>query len=208
MSRAPLPSTLAPFDWEAAPSGTDAYWQFTWDLVAEQKERLAHYGIVPRDPFGGEGTLWAPAVDLELGRVETGQEPYVAMRPIWGVATATTPADPPRWGFLRKTERVRLFAGTPLRLVARIPDLTDTGLGANVWRLSRRRLGRAPFIHSAREGRWGGAAVLGDCLILPFEHPLLGNAARADRLVRDLQEITLSFRARHARTGWRYFGRP
>jgi hypothetical protein len=164
------------------PSGTARYWELAWALLAEQTERLAIDGIVvPRDGYRvGPGT---PAVDLEVGEPSTfawfGAEQYVPARDVWAIASGEALG--------------RLLRGTVLHLVGLFPDPYYEGLGLNAWSADPALLG-VPFLHSALEGRWGGAAVLADQLIVPLDHPIVGDDARADRLVRDLQDITRAFR--------------
>lgn len=180
----PLPSTLEPFDWDVMPSGTKRYWDLAWALLARQVARLAVDGIVPRDDHRVElGTFWTPAVDLELGDPSTSVLSYlkrfVPERDVLRVASAGS--------------RVRLPAGSQLRLLDCVPDIYYEGMGVNVWSIDDAGLG-VPFLHSALEGRWGGAALLADHLIVPRDHPIAGDDDRADRLVRDLQAIIRTFR--------------
>lgn len=84
--------------------------------------------------------------------------------------------------------------GTVLRFEAGLPGFTSEGLGLHAWSLDPALLG-VGFVPSALEGRWGGAALLADLLIVRAGHPILRDDARADRLVRDLQDITRAFRA-------------
>jgi hypothetical protein len=178
-----LPSTIVSFEWGVMPSGTERYWRLAWALLAEQTARLAIDGIVPQDYRSGEGSRWAPAVDLALGEVSTfgwtGGEEFVPGRSVWGIASSGCAA--------------RLVRGTVLRLAAVIPDSHLGGLGTNFWSVEGTELG-VRFIHSALEGRWGGAAVLADQLIVPIDHPIVGDGDRAEDLVRDLQDITRAFR--------------
>ena len=67
-------------------------------------------------------------------------------------------------------------------------------MGTNAWSIDPSGLG-VSFLHSALEGRWGGAAMLADRLIVPLDHAIVGDDDRADRLVRDLQDITRAFRS-------------
>ena len=180
----PLPSTLGPFDWSVMPSGTDRYWRLAWALLAEQTGRLAHDGIAPRDEHSVEaGTCWTPAVDLALGDASSfawfDAEQFVPARPVWAVAAGNA------------AERLR--RGTVLRLESVLPDRYHEGMGVNAWSVDTADLD-VPFLHSALEGRWGGAAVLADRLIVPLDHPIVGDDKRADGLVRDLQDITRAFR--------------
>jgi hypothetical protein len=184
MGTTALPSTLGPFDWNVMRSGTDRYWTLAWAMLAEQRARLAADEIVPRDRFGEEGSLWTPAVDLSLSEPTTftwfDEGVFVPARRIVAIAAAGVPE--------------RLCRGEVLRLEAVRVDRYWEGMGTNFWSVDGGRLG-VGFIHSALEGRWGGAAVLADGLIVPVGHPIVGDAARADRLVADLQTITRAFRA-------------
>lgn len=90
--------------------------------------------------------------------------------------------------------RARLVRGTALRFEAGQPGSTSEGLRLHARSLDPAALG-VGFVHSALEGRWGGAAVLADLLIVRADHPILRDDARADRLVRDLRGITRAFRA-------------
>jgi hypothetical protein len=191
MDRPPLPATLAPFGWDTTPSSPSRYWPLTWALFAEMTKRLEVDGIVadPNDrcdpcvPHARAGTIWAPAVDLALDEptdrtwFEAGQ--YVPGRSVRSIAEGRSPG--------------RLLRGTLLRLEAVQPDRFLDGVGANFWSVPDASLD-VGFIHSALEARWGGAARLADILIVPASHPFLGDDERADRLVRDLQEIARSFR--------------
>jgi hypothetical protein len=165
-------------------SGTSRYWLLGWALLTEQLARMAADGIVPLDRFGTEGSMWTPAVDLALG--ESGAFTwfdagvFVPARSVGSIAAAESGA--------------RLARGMVLRLEAVREDRTWEGMGTNFWSIDDSDLG-VRFIHSALEGRWGGAAVLADGLIVPLGHPLVGDSARADRLVVDLQTITRAFRA-------------
>ena len=189
-ARSPLPATLLPFDWRVvSASGKEtptAYWSLVWGLLAEQDKRLREDGIEPRDRFDERGTVWTASVDLDLTYPSDfawhGGERFVPSRSVGAPATASSEA--------------RLMPGIPLRLEDAIPDRYYEGMGTNYWAFDpadATDLG-VPWIHSALEGRWGGSAVLGDYLIVPIDHPIVGDAERADRLVRDLQEITRAFR--------------
>ena len=188
--RLPLPSTLGSFDWKAmpwSPSGTDRYWQLAWALLREQMERLALDGIAWRDEhFGEPGAPWTPAVDLALGDRSTvvwlGGERFTPARDVRAIAA----------GAVGK----RILRGTVVRLRDVIPDGSWEGLGTNYWSIDDAELG-VPFLQSALEGRWGGAAMLADALIVPVDHPIVGDDVRADRLVLDLQDITRAFRVAH-----------
>jgi len=164
-------------------SGTWRYWQLCGKLLGKQLDRLADDGIRPHDRFGEEGSHWTPAVDLALGDPDDWAYPenrrFVPARSVWSVAHGRAKA--------------RLRCGSILRLEAVCPDPHVEALGTNFWSIDRADLG-VSFIHSALEGRWGGAASLADNLIVPTDHPLVGDLARADRLVLDLQEITRAFR--------------
>jgi hypothetical protein len=180
-------ATTVPFDWRATPSGSDAgHWPLTWELLGEQLARLALEEIVPRDRFDDEGTFWAPAVDLDLSGVNVRtwfeEDQFVPARQIWGIASAGSQA--------------RLLPGSILRLESVREDRYWEGMGTNFWSIDEPGLG-VVYLHSALEGRWGGPAVLADALLVPADHPFLGDAERAERLVRDLQSITRQFRAAH-----------
>ncbi len=87
----PRSSTLAPFDGEAMPSGTDRYWRLTGALHSEQSRRLALDGIALREERSVEaGTPWTPAVDLEVGEATTrawyGAERFVPAREVRAIA--------------------------------------------------------------------------------------------------------------------------
>ena len=183
MGMEPLPSTLGPFDWSVMPSGTDRYWRLSWALLAKQTARLALDGIVPRHDRSREvGIRWTPALDLALGKPSTRNwfgERYTPARDVEAIAAGV---------------QSHILRGTVLRLAAVMPDFSWEGMGTNFWSVDEADLG-APFLRSALEGRWGGAAVLADQLVVPIDHPIVGNDERADRLVRDLQDITRTFRA-------------
>jgi hypothetical protein len=185
MNTEPLPSTLAPFDWNAAPSGSSGYWELGWELLAQMKVRFAKDGIFPRDR-SEIGTIWTPAVDLALNPPSTltwfTEGEYVPARSAVSIADAGSPG--------------RLLRGTPLRLESVQDDRYWEGLGTNFWSVDDPDLD-VGFIHSALEGRWGVTSVLADCLIVPIDHPIVGEDERADRLVRDLQAITVAFRDAH-----------
>jgi hypothetical protein len=186
MNTEPLPSTLAPFDWSARPSGDPGYWELGWELLAEQEARLAEDGIIPHDRFGQEGTAWTPAVDLCLTLANTNtmftEGEYVPARHVYSIAKADSEG--------------RLLRGTPLRLESVQPDRYWDAMGTNFWSVDDSDLD-VRFIHTALEGRWGPPAVLADGLIVPIDHPIVGDDERADRLVRDLKAITFAFRAAH-----------
>ena len=180
---AALPSTLQPFDWNVMRSGTSRYWSLAWSLLAEQLARLATDGIIPHDRRDQGGSLWTPAVDLALGdrssRTWFEEDAFVPARFVGSVAAAG--------------DEARLSRGTTLRLEAVREDRSWEGAGTNFWSIGESDLG-VGFIHSALEGRWGGAAVLADGLLVTLDHPIVGDFARADRLVADLQAITRAFR--------------
>ncbi len=176
-----------PFDWTALPAGATAFWETGGALFREQKARLAVDGIEPVDRSDGEGSLWTPAVDFDLdekvtGGLVDGGKSFMPARETWRIASASSPA--------------LLLRGTILRLEAVIPDRFLEGLGTNFWSTEDASLD-VRYIHSALEGRWGPAALLADGLIVPIDHPIVGNDERAERLVRDLQQITRDFRSKN-----------
>jgi hypothetical protein len=190
----PLPATTIPFDWNAMASGTSRYWQLSWALLGEQVARLADDGIVrddrcdhpaPHIRYTRTGTLWTPAVDLavdgpsEFTWFEKGA--FVPARSARSIADSRTPD--------------RLQPGVVLRLESVQADPWYEGMGTNFWSVADDQFD-VRYIHSAFEGRWGGTAVLADALIVPIDHPIVRDPGRADRLVRDLQEITRAFRVR------------
>lgn len=182
MGLSPLPSTVGRFDWKAMRSGTIRYWQLGWALLAEQTKRLAVDGIVPPVSFRDDGSRWTPAVDLGLDYPSTSawfDEPYVPARDVLAIASSGL--------------RGRLVRGTIIRLESSVLDRYLEGMGMNFWSVEGGELD-VPFLRSALEGRWGPAAVLADGLIVPVDHPIVGDDERADRLVRDLQDITRTFR--------------
>jgi len=196
MGLMPLPSTLGPFDWGVMPIlrvGPDGGHYDAWGvaslLLKEQEARLAADGIVtpwpPGDRRDHEGSLWTPAVDLDLGGATTSAlfevRAFVPFRPVWSVADARSEA--------------RLMRGTVLRLETVGEDRSWERLGSNAWSIEPSDLG-VGFIHSALENRWGGPPLLADALIVPLDHPIVGDSASADRLVTDLQDITRAFRIR------------
>ncbi len=194
--RAPISSTIEPFDWEVVPSGTDLYWTLCWALLAKQLEVIADAGIEPLRPHGATeryskvGTFWTPAVDLALGRISTFTVHDVPYRPARDIVSITA-----------GDAAERIHAGTALRLEAALQ--ADEHMGTNYWSVVNDDLD-VSFVNSALGGRWGGAACLADGLIVPIEHPIVGDRKRADRLVRDLQAVTRSFRTANglsARTG-------
>jgi hypothetical protein len=184
MGLKPLASTLGPFDWEVMASGNARYWQLAWDLLAEQRNRLALDAIAtPSCRMGDEGTCWTPAVDLALDdqsafAVDDAVQ-FVPARLVGAVAAGDDPE--------------RLLRGTVLRLECCVIDRVVDGIGVNVWSVTEADLG-VPFLRSAFEGRWGGAPALANLLIVPLDHPIVGDDERADRLVRDLQDITRAVR--------------
>jgi hypothetical protein len=193
MVRSGHPSTTGAFDWDVHPAKQSLYWPLTWALLAEMKKRLKVDGIVPdKDDrcdvrrsvrYPRTGTLWTPALDLSLGApsdftwFEKGE--YVPARSIYSIAEGAPDG--------------RLLRGTVLRLEAVCDDRYGEGMGTNFWSLPEGGIDVA-LVHSALEGRWGGSAVLADALIVPIDHPFLGDDDRADRLVRDLQDVVRSFR--------------
>ena len=140
---------------------------------------------MPWDRSGLEGSLWTPAVDLDLGAPTVSTLPevraFVPFRPAWSVADARS--------------ETRLMRGTVLRLEAVGWDRAWERLGSNAWSGDPTTTG-VGFIHSALEDRWGGPPLLADALIVPLDHPIVGDSSRADRLVADLQDITRTFRVR------------
>ena len=183
MGLEPLPSTLGPFDWSVMPSGTDRYWRLAWALLAEQTARLATDGIVPQDHRSGKGSRWTPAVDLALDEPSTfavgDAEQFVPARLMGAVAAGNGAG--------------RLLRGTVLRFEGSVIDRVVDGIGVDVWSVDETDWG-VPFLRSAFEGRWGGAPALANLLIVPLDHPIVGDDDRADRLVRDLQDITRAVR--------------
>ena len=177
MGLMPLPSTLGPFDWGIMAIGRHDISGVAGLLLREQVARLAADGIVPRDRLGQEssmpwdrsgmeGSRWTPAVDLDLGAPTVSALPevraFVPFRPVWSVADARS--------------ETRLMRGTVLRLEAVGWDRAWERLGSNAWAGDPTTLG-VGFIHSALEDRWGGPPLLADALIVPLDHPIVGDSS-------------------------------
>jgi hypothetical protein len=179
-----LPSTLPPFDWDVTRSGSRVYWTLSRALLSEQLARLATDHIAPLQRYGGEGSLWTPAVDLALGKPSGftwfDEDRFVPARSVRAIAAGEHGA--------------RLRRGQVLRLQAVRRDPYHEARGTNFWSIDDSDIG-VDFIHSALEEHWGGEALLADALIVPLGHSILGDPLRADRLVVDLQTITRAFRA-------------
>jgi hypothetical protein len=155
-------------------------------MLVEQVEVIVQAGIEPLRPHGASeryskvGTFWTPAVDLALGRISTFTVHDVPYRPARDIVSIASGDD-----------AERICSGTALRLEAALQ--ADEHLGTNYWSVVNDDLD-VSYVQSALGGRWGGAACLADVLIVPIEHPIVGDTERADRLVRDLQAVTLGFR--------------
>jgi len=195
MGLEPLQSTVAPFEWsvmhqvEAHPSPRST-WTSNWaagrELLERQRNYLLGSGLdlmeLERQRFADAKFVeWTPLVDLALGRPDTtawhSGRPYIPARSICSIAEGGTPG--------------RLVRGTPLQYFEAQPDLSYEAMGNFVWSVAGLDV---PYIHSAMEGRWGGAALLADALIVPRDHPWVGDDAQADKLVLNLREIVLDFR--------------
>ncbi len=87
----------------------------------------------------------------------------------------------------------RLVRGTVLRLEVIVPCYHWEGIATLVWSARDAGLG-VPFLHSGMVARWSHAALLANHLIVPVDHPIVGDDDRADLLVRDLQDVTRAFR--------------
>jgi hypothetical protein len=189
----PLPSTVAPFEWsvmhlvegDGAGSRWTSNWAAAWELLELQRTYLSDYGLELIELSkirGAEQPMeWAPLVDLTLGTIYTDgwyrDKTYSPERSVDSIASGSS--------------SLRLSRGTALRFVVARPDHMWEGMGDFVWSVVGSDV---PYLRTAMEGRWGGAALLADALIVPHEHPWVGDEARADELVRGLQTVVTTFR--------------
>ena len=132
----------------------------------------------PRSLPGRHGQFLGTLIDLQLLDVDDNSCDWIRRRFV-------PPSPPDRSPGRRYVRRNSPPRGTALRFEGSIPDQMHEELGSSFWSLpsgdDAARLG-VRFLASAFEGRWGGAAHLGDHLIVPAGHPLLDDPSRSRQL--------------------------
>jgi hypothetical protein len=174
-----LHATLTPFEWSLPESGDV---RSSADLVRRYLLLLKSVGVEAVWGSREAGRLWTPLVDLSLGPLVT--KPWIVWEP-----EAFFPA---RWlpRVAAGTDIPVLPRGTVMRFERHCMNPALLGWDSLIWSMAESRLD-VHFVWSADDLNGGSNGVLANQVIVPIEHPLVGDDEVANRLVRDLQAIRL-----------------